>query len=385
VSFGLLAGCLCLAVACAELEDEDPVPELSVTRDLRIDANAESLSPVGWIAVLSDGAIAVSQRQDGEILFFSADGSRLSAFGRSGDGPGEFRRLGGYGLVGDTLWVGDPSAGRTTLISRDRTLAGTRPWLHGISLEPPLEGVRPSFFMIRPIALLPDSAILTEPILAAGSESLAWPGGTFPGDPIVRVRVDGTFDRVIAWIPENECVVRIIVQGGSGVTDIPLCARAQRAVAVDGSRIAFAIPGAETEGGRYSLVVIGAAGDTILSRQYSHSLVPIPKPIMDSIMARRLEQAQGPELKDAYQSMKPPGSYPPFTRILVGRDNTIWLELFTLSGDRIWQVFDSRGDLLGRVALPRSVFVHAAEESAIWGTDTDDDGLEHVVRYRISR
>jgi hypothetical protein len=385
VSFGLLAGCLCLAVACAELEDEDPVPELSVTRDLRIDANAESLSPVGWIAVLSDGAIAVSQRQDGEILFFSADGSRLSAFGRSGDGPGEFRRLGGYGLVGDTLWVGDPSAGRTTLISRDRTLAGTRPWLHGISLEPPLEGVRPSFFMIRPIALLPDSAILTEPILAAGSESLAWPGGTFPGDPIVRVRVDGTFDRVIAWIPENECVVRIIVQGGSGVTDIPLCARAQRAVAVDGSRIAFAIPGAETEGGRYPLVVIGAAGDTILSRQYSHSLVPIPKPIMDSIMARRLEQAQGPELKDAYQSMKPPGSYPPFTRILVGRDHTIWLELFTLSGDRIWQVFDSRGDLLGRVALPRSVFVHAAEESAIWGTDTDDDGLEHVVRYRIAR
>jgi hypothetical protein len=106
---------------------------------------------------------------------------------------------------------------------------------------------------------------------------------------------------------------------------------------------------------------------------------------MDSVMEGRLEQAQGPELKEAYQSMKRPSSYSPFTRLLIGRDNTLWLELFTLSGDRIWQVFDSRGDLVGRIALPRSVFVHAAEDSTVWGTDTDDDGLEHVVRYRISR
>jgi hypothetical protein len=71
--------------------------------------------------------------------------------------------------------------------------------------------------------------------------------------------------------------------------------------------------------------------------------------------------------------------------LLVGRDETIWLESYTRAGDRAWQVLDARGDLIGRVTLPRAVHLHVAEASALWGIETDSDGLEHVVRYRVSR
>jgi hypothetical protein len=381
----VIATCLVTFAACVTPEGKDTLPELTITRDLRIDADSANLSPIGWLAVLSDGAIAIAQRQDGAVLYFSADGTRLGAFGRSGDGPGEFRHVGAYGLLGDTLWVGDPTAARTTLIAPDRSLAGTSRWPSSLTFDPPLAGPSPTFFWIRPVAVLADSVILTEPMLAAGSESLVWPGGTHPGDPIVLVRSDGTFERVVAWIPEDKCVARIVFEGGSGSTDIPLCAKPQRAIAADGSRIAFAIPGDETEGGRYRLVMVGARGDTILSRQYSHTLEPIPRHLIDSVIARRLETAKQPEWRDAYRSMKLPTAFPPFARLLVGRDETIWLESYTRAGDRAWQVLDARGDLIGRVTLPRAVHLHVAEASALWGIETDSDGLEHVVRYRVSR
>jgi hypothetical protein len=70
---------------------------------------------------------------------------------------------------------------------------------------------------------------------------------------------------------------------------------------------------------------------------------------------------------------------------LVGSDDTIWIELYRREEPRIWQVLDGQGNPIGRVSIPWSVEVQVASRTAIWGVETDDDGIEHIVRYRLSR
>jgi hypothetical protein len=82
---------------------------LEAIEEVRIHGVAADLVPVpfGWqrgIAIARDGSITVAQPQDNTIRFFSVAGTERGRFGRAGDGPGEFRRLGGLGWLGDTLW-----------------------------------------------------------------------------------------------------------------------------------------------------------------------------------------------------------------------------------------------------------------------------------------
>jgi hypothetical protein len=76
----------------------------------------------------SGGQAHLTRLDDGRILFwdhyrawqirvYSRDLEFLTAFGRLGDGPGEFRRARFQGIIGDTLFVFDESTGRISLLS----------------------------------------------------------------------------------------------------------------------------------------------------------------------------------------------------------------------------------------------------------------------------
>jgi hypothetical protein len=82
--------------------------------------------------------------------------------------------------------------------------------------------------------------------------------------------------------------------------------------------------------------------------------------------------------------MTAPASYPPLSRIVLGRDQTTWLEVYSTEGDRQWLVLDARGEPVGRVAVPRGVRIQAASRESIWATDTDEDGLQHIMRFAIA-
>lgn len=73
---------------------------------------------------LADGRIAVANSGTHELRFYSADGTYLSATGREGEGPGEFKGLAQPLLLApDSLLVWDWSIARASIFDDDGTFA----------------------------------------------------------------------------------------------------------------------------------------------------------------------------------------------------------------------------------------------------------------------
>lgn len=88
-------------------------PALRATAESRISGDDQLLVPFNTLLVGPDGRIVVPQNQDGQLVFFDANGKRLGTFGHKGAGPGEFSLLDGtMGWRGGTLRVYDVNNGR---------------------------------------------------------------------------------------------------------------------------------------------------------------------------------------------------------------------------------------------------------------------------------
>ena len=362
------------------------VPTLTLTHDLRIDAAAQDLSPIGWLVVARNGTIIASQPQDSRVAFFDAGGASLGTFGRNGEGPGEFRHPNPAGWLGDTLWVGDPSTRRVTLISPDRELLRTIPWVTSITFDTAL-ATPPQFFWVLPRALYADGSFLVDAMLAQDSPPMPSLGPAQQGRPFVRIASNGRFRRIAVSVPEGDCQVAYRSATVSGVFTIPFCASPLYDLATDGGR--FAIATAENAGERdaaYRVTIVRERGDTAFNRTFRGTPVPIPRRILDSVLTRsqRPGPNRSPEELAAWRTVKLPSTFPPLNRILLGRDESTWIEHYAFRGERTWTVLGATGTPIGRIVLPRNVRVEQASRDFIWATETDEDGLQHIVRYRVT-
>ena len=90
-------------------------------------------------------------------------------------------------------------------------------------------------------------------------------------------------------------------------------------------------------------------------------------------------------MREALAKAQLPENYPPLSRVMLGADETTWLELTTREGERTWRMLDARGTPSAQLKVPRNLRIIVATRSTIWATETDDDGLQHVVRFRVTR
>ena len=230
-------------------------------------------------------------------------------------------------------------------------------------------------------SLLPGGRQLATVNLADDSP---WPGGKRSTQPFARIDSAGSLLNVVAWHPgRSACMVSTKMGGGGFMSAVvPFCATPLDDVSLDGSR--YALVEVVGDGGSTRVSGIRAAGDTISSRTHSYPPVRIPKDVADSVIARRIGRQSG-EVAAMWRSVKLPPDYPPLARVLLGRDDTVWLERYSISGDREWLVLDALGTVTRTVVLPRRVRLMAGSRDALWATDTDEDGLQSVVRFRVSR
>ena len=359
---------------------------LHLTRDLRIDAVESDLTlitPPGGMAVAPNGTIVVSQNQDGMIRFFDPSGKALGAFGRRGQGPGEFQQLTRLMWSADTLAVSDQPSRRLTLISPDRKLIRTVPWLSAVSMPSRSASEAPRFLVSAPRVRYTDGGQLVTVSLATGSPAPAWPGGEKEGVPLLRVDSAGAFQRLIGWSPRRQCNSYWDSGSGmgSGTMPIPFCAQTMEEVTPDGAQLI--IVSAEASTPSYRVVALRENGDTVFNRSYRYQPSSIPQRSRDSARALRARGSQSQ--RDAAAAMPIPESYPPLARVVPGRDYTTWLELYGQGGTRTWQVLDTRGAVIGTAVLPPNIQVMVTSRDVIWGIETDNDGLQHIVRYRVSR
>lgn len=356
-------------------------PTLRLTRELKIDAGEHDLSPITFVAVAPNGTIVVNQQQDRQLRYFDAAGKSLGSFGRNGQGPGEFMMLGRMVWLADTLAVNDGNTRRFTLISPSREFVRTVSTQVSMSIRPNPAADAPRFNGV-PFNLVADGSFVLSVPIRDGVPQPPWPGGAKGGSPLVWVDSTGVFRNIIAWRPEIDCTVPFDAgRGGRGFAAIPFCPMLLQEFSADGGRVglSWVEPGDRPS---YRVAVFRVNGDTVFNRSFAFRPLRISQAVKDSTVAAR---SRNPQLAQALQNATLPETYPPVARFLLGADETTWIELTEPEGDRTWNVLDGRGTPIAEVKVPRNVRVMVASRAAIWAIETDDDGLQHVVRYRVSR
>lgn len=348
-----------------------------------ISGETEDLSIVSALAVSRGGTIAVGQNRDGRVLFYGADGKRIGEFGRLGEGPGEFRIMSDIGWRGDSLWITDEMLPRVTLVGPDRRLARIQPFPRSSSVAP-FDKVNGLTF----VALGGDGSML---ISGAPRPDPALGGPTRqPAARRVRdfFRREATGDggKRLARRPPTACFAPLKVPGGEGLAGIPLCQSPLSGVAPDGSRIAIlSIENPFVEFRSLRLTVISARGDTVVSRDIDVTPIPVT---MQEVMAELVnppgrallstEQKQA-----AVRAVGIPRQRPGATSLLMSNDGSVWLETPTRAATHTWVQLSPTGIRRRLVVLPASAELLVAEGDQLWTRETDDVGLQNVVRYRI--
>lgn len=371
-----------LATVAAPARAQPAAPAVRVVEELRLDATAEDFPTVGRIFVGPQRQIVVPISQDRELRVYDAAGRRITVFGRNGEGPGEFRGFGLAGWIADTMWVTDPRLRRTTFIAPDYSLLRTVAW----AAPQQVEGTKGSIAFFDPLLLGPNGASLGQALLATTGAS---------GDPERRAALiyfppSGPARLVYDEGPQEKHPWTMWY-GGFGQL-IPFVLSPQHAFAADGSRMGRLTATIPTRSeGTFTLTIIGITGDTLLSRTFPFRGEPIPRQAIDSALAAFIPKdgrsREGPaDLPQRFQQMareRMPPVYTPVESIVLGLDRTVWVGLRPSAGRRGYLILNRAGDPIGTVSFSAGTRVRQASATHVWVTETDEDGLASVVRYRV--
>ena len=188
---------------------------------------------------------------------------------------------------------------------------------------------------------------------------------------------------VFAWVSRTGAVDRpIAIRPG----DAPVCGSApirrqecpSSWATVGGPDLRLASLEVENDGEAPFFVrvtVIAPSGDTLFVRRLAY---PPLRVSADTI-------AQLRKLRRVNSGAEPRNYKRPVSRLLVGRDGSIWVGFRERPAGVPWIVLDPDGTTRMEFTAPPNVDLMAASAAEVWGTLTDEDGLESVVRYRAPR
>jgi hypothetical protein len=382
-----LVGAL-LLVGVRENAWSQALQKLTLTETLRLDANNEDFPSVGAAYIGPRGMIAVPLVTDNQLRLYDSAGKRIAAIGRKGAGPGEFERMLRYGWIGDSVWIYDSSHMRFTLIAATGKLVRTIPLVASLNsgqreLKDPLQGA----YSFVPNSYASDGSSLGPATLMTGRSA----EGTIATDSwVIRATAAGEFKRLVQRPSSDAWAVRASRGGSTWSWGLPFVFQTQTVYASDGNRFGVLAVETDTRGnGTYSVTIISAAGDTLLRRAYPYTGERIPARQIDSA-AKVLEGRAAQMPADAFSElmtkarMRFPITFSPVGSMLLGRDNTIWITKRRTAEGTTAIVHNMRGDPIATVQLsPRSRLLDVSL-SEILVSETDDDGLSSVVRYRVS-
>lgn len=144
VSYSFALGMVCTIAGCGEknpveLPSDLPSTEISLEEEFLLDPTptavvggardqqpGHALHRVRDALILESGGLAVADEGSQSILFFDSVGNYIARVGRSGDGPGEFRRIRSLDILpGDTIAAWDAAARRITLLDPEGDVVST--------------------------------------------------------------------------------------------------------------------------------------------------------------------------------------------------------------------------------------------------------------------
>ncbi|MCY4573111.1 MAG: 6-bladed beta-propeller [Gemmatimonadetes bacterium] len=312
-----------------------------------LDGTCDAFGDVASLAVDGDGRIYVADRQARAIRVFAPQGECVRTFGRSGEGPGEFR------------------------------------WLEGIAWQPP--GYLWAIDAIQSRLTVFDSlgtVLATHPVNLGPGASMPWP---------LWVDAGGSLH---IWLQG----FRSLVKYGSGpgldsldsfrVPEIPRELYTQTNVGNTGISARSTIP--------YSPAIrwtVSPAGNLWLANSSTyaiHETTYAGDTLRTVQLDRRVPRLEGRERDSIAAAIgiaarRLPARKSVVERIRSSPDGWLWIET-DKGAIRAWDVFDERGYYMGRVASPVPI---EKEPFPVFGRGTvtavtrDELGVQYVVRLRL--
>lgn len=316
---------------------------------------------------LSNGRVVVADRRSGELRYYSEDGTVTQISGGLGEGPGLFLLLGYVAVVGrDTVVAMDADRPRLTFIDGDGELLDV-------------------------VDILTSDGVPTLPVSVSRAGAVL-SLGIVPFDPVdeqhekhsVRLYLHSS-----ATQPGHE-LLRVpwvelwsVRSGAGGRESIPFAPRG-----VWASSLAGFVTGASdtTEillwsgTGQLQRVVrwgglLTPVGDVEREQYRDHRLASISSENTRRSTQRALGELPWPTHMPAYQSLT------------VDDLGNLWVELYRPSWDQEsrWTVIDSAGVWRGDVLLPGRFRPTHIGEDFLLGVWRDDDDVEFVHEYGLTR
>jgi hypothetical protein len=337
------------------------------------------------LAVLpaSDGSVIIADAGNKELGVFSPSGAFVHKIGRNGRGPGEFELLRSVGLLGDTLWIIDGGARRTSLFSRDGKLLST------IRTDIAASGSAGWFAQLD--ALLPSGAAL-------GSAARGFTSAEVPSPVLLMTRAGRTTDTLV-WVSTRN--TRFILLRPDGSFVMPRLDRSYRAgvqpfsdaplkILSPSRPLLFIVDRSVTttpNNSVFRVIALETTGDTLWNRSYPYVPKPMDKTRADS-QVTALERSftrTRVEPGEIRRILFVPDYYPPINAGVAGSDGSLWLRREEGKPTVDYWVLAKDGRLVATVTVPSSLTLMAVTESKAWAVENDEFDVPIVVRYSIHR
>jgi len=320
-----------------------------------------------------DGRIAVSNHQTNEIRIYSPEGKFLRASGGEGEGPGEFRSIGGIYLSrGDTIIVADQRLLRLTLFDSTGDFART------IRLSP-VEGRPPTLH-----GLLLDTVGVYSVVF---HQTVQGKGGYARDTSAVILRpMDSESDRPVGpgYFPATERYLFVMNNGGIAEFNLPF--GRDRHIAVSNELVWIG------PSDRYEFRGYDPGG--VLKRivRLDRALGEPTASDKDEWFDFQTRDVEAPQLLSMYRRVReaaePPPTAPAFSDLVTDLDGNVWVQDYEPpwgQGRSEWRVFDPMGRGVAIARLPEGLHVHEIGPDYVLGRWEEPNGVEHIRVYPLRR
>jgi hypothetical protein len=326
-------------------------------------------------ARLSDGTVAIANSGTSEIRFFDSEGVFVSSVGRSGGGPGEFRRthslraltriegdtLLAWDLYGQTMSTFDP---RGTFIRSNR-----------------LKNTSRMYFLSR----FYGGGIFADGTMLLALISPDNPDGGSDGLArqiirLVRFGAEGDSVGVIGEFAGSEWYTQRAGNTGMIMQQRPFGTIMSVRVAGDLAYIAT--------GDSYEVAVHGADGALRMLIRREH----VPAPVTDAMLAWQVEREIAGHDEDETRTVlrilddiPMPASLPPYRTIEVDAGGNVWVQEYTVGPDaaNTWSIFDPLGRWLGSITLPNGAELIEIGIDYLLTKEEDELDVEYIRVYAL--
>jgi hypothetical protein len=352
------------------------LPTWSLEPELRLGAldGPYAFAALGPVVVSPRTGNVFVGESPGHILAFDSTGKKLSAFGRVGDGPGEFRNLADIYWSEGHIVAFDAGSSRVSWFTEDGGLVESR------RIEPdPHSGAG---MHASPWAPLGDGAFV-------GMVQQNLPDGKLMQLHVRLLRMDERGnDSILDQFPD---VGRHFRTADGIWIPIPMVPGAHYAADPWGSTVVVVhqyAPQSE-DSGTFRVRRIGADGKLVFSRTYGYTPSPISEEYMEEFFETRREGAQRFGLSTSEMerivNRYVPDFFTPIREVRAGVDGSIWLRRQTEDTDEAWWVLNRRGDLVAQLHPPQGLRIRYVDAETVWGIELDSLGVNYLVKYGIVR